>query len=66
MDILGHYTTIPRRYRRIQSLDLSVLNHHVPIVLVIGAQQANHVSDGTYDLIQNLFTYYILVFITLY
>ena len=28
-------------------------------LLVIGAQQANHVSDGTCDLIQNLFAYYI-------
>ena len=34
-------------------------------VLVIGAQQANHVSDGTCDLIQNLFAYYILAYITL-
>ena len=35
------------------------------LVLVIGAQQANHVSDGTCDLIQNLFAYYILAYITL-
>ena len=35
------------------------------ILLVIGAQQANHVSDGTCDLIHNLFAYYILAYITL-
>ena len=35
------------------------------MMLVIGAQQANHVSDGTCDLIQNLFAYYILAYITL-
>ena len=35
-------------------------------MLVIYAQQANHVSDGTCDLIHNLFAYYILAYITLY
>ena len=34
-------------------------------MLVICALQANHVSDGMCDLIQNLFAYYILAYITL-